>query len=369
LLALWTGLRYPEVGAVLFGPGFAFLVLWMFVAAFSAIYGSHRIGALREEALEAKSLGAYTLKRSLGSGGMGEVYLAEHRLLKRPCAIKLIRSSQSADPQAIRRFESEVQTTAHLTHPNTVEIYDFGHTEDGIFYYVMEYLPGLNLQELVDRFGPMPPGRVVYLLRQICSALSEAHGVGLVHRDIKPGNIFAAQRGGLCDVAKLLDFGLVKSVIREPESIRVTMEGTVLGSPLFAAPEHVTGEGETDPRTDIYSLGATAYFLLTGRPVFEGDRPLKVMFAHAHETPIPPSKLCGDVPTDLEQVVLRCLEKSPDARFPTAEALETALSRCGCTNDWTQVAARRWWANFDANRSDATRPRELAATTIMTVDA
>jgi serine/threonine protein kinase len=230
-----------------------------------------------------------------------------------------------------------------LTHANTVEIYDFGYTQDGTFYYAMEFLPGMDLQVLVDKTGPMPAARVVHFLQQVSSALGEAHRAGLIHRDIKPGNIFATERGGVLDVAKLLDFGLVKSLDTPDSSPEITIEGAVIGSPMYAPPERVLGESEPDARGDIYSLGATAYFLLTGRPVFRGDKVLKVLFAHANESPLPPSELRPDVPTDVEAVIMQCLAKNPDQRFQTAEELEAALQATTCSTEWTQQHAHESW--------------------------
>src|SRR5262245_47427849 len=212
LLVVGMMLAHPEVGAVMTGMNVMQLVLTMVVAAVAAVFGTHLINTLRREAFEAKQLGQYRLLEPLGRGGMGEVYLAEHRMLKRPCAVKLIRPEQAGDPRVLARFEREVQMTARLSHWNTVEIYDYGRTDDGTFYYVMEHLPGLSLEALVEQHGPLPAERVVHLLRQVCQALREAHSVGLIHRDVKPGNVFVAQRGGLYDVVKLLDFGLVKPV-------------------------------------------------------------------------------------------------------------------------------------------------------------
>jgi serine/threonine-protein kinase len=246
-----------------------YLAMYMAVAVAMATYGSHRIEVLRQEAFEARKLGQYQLKRRLGSGGMGEVYLAEHALLRRPCALKLIRPERAGDPQHLRRFEREVQATATLTHPSTVEIYDYGHAADGTFYYVMEYLPGLNLDELVKQHGPLPAARAIHLLRQVCGALAEAHAIGLVHRDIKPGNVLACQRGGRHDVAKLLDFGLVQTHTLAgggAEASRLTQTGAIAGTPAYMSPEQAAGKADLDARSDIYSLGAVAYFLLTGRP-------------------------------------------------------------------------------------------------------
>jgi serine/threonine-protein kinase len=278
---------------------------------------------------------------------MGEVYLAEHQLLKRPCAVKLIRPGPETGPKALERFEREVRLTATLSHPNTVEVFDYGRAEDGTYYYVMEYLPGLNLAELVECHGPLPAGRAVYLLRQVCGALREAHASGLLHRDIKPSNIFAARRGGMDDVAKLLDFGLVRPVTAREATL--SGEGQILGTPLFMSPEQATGGRKLDERSDIYSLGAVAYYLLTGRPPFEGEGGIAVLIAHARDPVIPPSRVRPDIPGDLERVVLRCLAKDAAGRFPDAEGLERALGECDCSAEWDQGKASRWWR--DPSRS------------------
>ena len=285
---------------------------------------------------------------------MGEVYLAEHQLLKRPCAVKLIRPGDATDPRALERFEREVRLTATLSHPNTVEIYDYGRAEDGTYYYVMEYLPGLSLAELVERHGPLPPGRVVYLLRQVCGALREAHAAGLIHRDIKPSNIFAARRGGMDDVAKLLDFGLVlpAATVR---AAHLSGEGQILGTPLFMSPEQATGGRELDERSDIYSLGAVAYYLLTGRPPFDGEDGIAVMIAHARDPVVPPSRVRAGIPEDLERVVLRCLAKDPAERFPDAESLERALARCACAAELGPGSGRPVVARTTAGPRRSTR--------------
>lgn len=319
------------------------MILMMIVGYGASVYGTYLINTLRREAYEAREFGQYKLKRLLGAGGMGEVYLAEHRLLKRPCAIKLIRAGKGDDPKALVRFEREVQAIAGLSHWNTVEIFDYGHTDAGTFYYVMEYLPGLSIGDLVERFGPMPPARVAYLLEQVCDGLREAHAIGLIHRDVKPGNIFAARRGGLDDVAKLLDFGLVKTTVGS-DSLHLTQDGTITGSPLFMAPEQATGDGEPDARADIYSLGCVAYFMLTGRPPFEGDKALKVLMAHANQPVPPPRELWPEIPIDLEEVVLRCLAKRPDDRYPSVTALAEALRQCESWGRWTRADAAGWWA-------------------------
>ncbi|MCE9605612.1 MAG: serine/threonine protein kinase [Planctomycetia bacterium] len=308
----------------------------------TSVYGTYLINSLRQEAFEAREFGQYKLKRLLGSGGMGEVYLAEHRFLKRPCALKLIRASKADDPRTLARFEREVQSIATLSHWNTVEIFDYGRTEDGTFYYVMEYLPGLSISDLIEQHGPLPPARVAYLLEQVCDALREAHNIGLVHRDVKPGNIFAAKRGGIYDVAKLLDFGLVKSA-DENEGMHLTLDGTITGSPLYMSPEQASGAGEPDARSDIYALGAVAYFMLTGHPPFESEKPLRVLFAHANDPVVPPSQLHSGIPADLEEVILRCLSKRPGDRYQSAMALRHALRECDCSGKWTRDDAARWW--------------------------
>jgi serine/threonine-protein kinase len=314
----------------------------MAVGAVPATMGVYTIGQLRRAAFEARQLGQYRLRQRLGGGGMGEVFLAEHQLMKRPCAIKVIRPDKAGDPKVLARFEREVQITAQLSHWNSIEIFDYGRTDDGTFFYVMEYLPGMSLDQLIERHGPQPASRVIYLLRQVCDALREAHGMGLIHRDIKPANIFAAQRGGQYDVAKLLDFGMVKPVVSGFDAAPLTQEGAITGSPLFMAPEQATGS-EPDARTDIYSTGAVAYQLLTGRPPFVADNPLKVLLAQVQQPPEPPSELNPQVPADLEEVVLRCLAKEPRDRYPDVVELAAALDNCSDAHRWTPEDAARWW--------------------------
>ena len=332
----------PQVAALATVYDLTGFTMVMGIAAVASLLGVDTIGSLRREAFEAKQLGQYRLKRQIGAGGMGEVYLAEHQWLKRPCVVKLIRPDRAGDPRLLARFQREVRATARLSHWNSVEIFDYGSTEDGTFYYVMEYLPGMSLAELVDRFGPLPPERAIHLLRQVCNALHEAHTMGLVHRDIKPGNIFAAQRGGIHDVAKLLDFGLVKPLL-EDHPMQLTTEGAITGSPLFMSPEQAAGESEADVRSDIYSLGAVGYYLLTGRPPFESDKPMKVLIAHIRQPVVPPTQHRPDVPADLEAVVLRCLEKAPEDRFPDVAALGAALDACETAGVWSHQHAAQWW--------------------------
>lgn len=319
------------------------------VAAVIATFASHTINTSRREAFKARRFGQYRLMEKLGAGGMGEVYKAEHMLLKRPCAIKLIRTDTATDAAAIARFEKEVKTTAQLTHWNTVEIYDYGRTDDGTFYYVMELLPGMSLEDLVHHHGPLPAERVVYLLKQICGALEEAHSVGLIHRDIKPANIFVSQRGGVFDVAKLLDFGLVKESSGGPDA---EAAGSFSGTPLFMSPEQALTYNEVDGRADLYSLGAVAYFLLTGKTPFTSHNVLELLAAHRNAAVLPPSQLKSSIPAELDSIVLRCLAKSPRDRFQTAEELRKALEQCSTTSAWDSDHARTWWQNL--------RPHPLA---------
>lgn len=324
------------------------------LGAVAASYGAHIINSLRVEAFKARQFGQYRLKEQIGAGGMGEVYLAEHCLLKRPCAIKLIRPGKQADPDAIARFEREVRTTAKLSHWNTIQIFDYGRTDDGTFYYVMEFLPGMSLADIVRQFGPMPPGRVIHLLRQTCQALREAHTTGLIHRDIKPANIFAAVIGGVCDVAKLLDFGLVKQTVPDRD-VQLSQDGAATGSPLYMSPEQATAASEPDARSDIYSLGATAYVLLTGRVPFEGKNPVQIMIAHARDPVIPPSQRRPGLPADLDAVVLRCLAKDPEQRYADISSLERALAACADAGTWTEADAERWWSEIVPNIENPAR--------------
>jgi serine/threonine-protein kinase len=335
--------------------------LKMALAAMIAIVGVQTINALRREAFVARQLGQYRLKKLLGSGGMGEVYLAEHEMMKRPCAVKVIRPEKAGDPQVLARFEREVRATAKLSHWNSIDIYDYGRTADGTFYYVMEFLPGHNLGELVEDYGPLPAARIVYLMRQVCDALAEAHGHGLIHRDIKPANIYCAYRGGMYDVAKLLDFGLAKPMA-ELTDAGLTQEGAITGSPLFMSPEQAKGD-ETDCRSDIYSLGALMYYMATGKPPFAYENPLKVMIAHSSEAPEAPRALNPDVSAELEEVILRAMEKQPDDRFQTVDELRAALDQIPLDSDWTSRLAADWWNNYGCPQRKAfcAEAMELAA--------
>lgn len=316
------------------------LLLWLGIGVAVAVYGSHKINVLQFEALQAKRLGQYVLKRLLGKGGMGEVHLAEHLLLRRPCAIKLIRP-ETVNVSTLRRFQREVQATAALTHPGVVEIYDFGHAADGTFYYVMEYLEGMNLDDLVRAHGPLPPARVIHLMRQLCAALREAHACGLVHRDVKPANIVLCERGRVFDVVKLLDFGLVREVF--PSEPGATQAGMVVGTPLYMSPEQAAGSFNVDARSDLYSLGLVAYFLLTGKNPFRRSTPREMLHAHLRDAPPALLQACPAAGPQLAAVIMRCLEKEPRDRYADVDSLERALAACPAAGVWTAEQAEDWW--------------------------
>jgi len=301
---------------------------------------------LTEAELKARQLGQYQLSEKIGSGGMGVVYKAHHALLRRETAIKLL-LPEKADPGAIARFEQEVRLTCRLTHPNTIQVFDYGHTPDGIFYYAMEYLDGLNLHELVHRYGAQPEERVVHILRQVCESLTEAHGVGLIHRDIKPANVFLCDRGGVPDIVKVLDFGLVKHVSAQPDQTLATEtpgDDGIVGTPNFIAPEAIKDCNQSDVRSDLYSLGALGYFLLTGKEVFDGDSIAELCRKHLHETPVPPGTRVGkSFELDLEALLMRCLEKDPAARPQSARELRQALAECRLAETWTPERRSTWW--------------------------
>jgi hypothetical protein len=310
------------------------------------LFIAHQHRALQKATLAAKQLGQYALEEKLGAGGMGTVYKARHAMLRRPTAVKLLDVDKMSDA-AIARFEREVQLTSALTHPNTVAVFDYGRTPEGIFYYAMEYLEGMNLDELVRRFGPLPEARVVFILRQVSGSLAEAHAGGLVHRDIKPANIFVTRRGGMQDFVKVLDFGLVKAV-DGPEKANVTSPNALMGTPLYLSPEAVNRPEAVDARTDVYALGAVGYFLLTGTPVFTGATVMEICIKHVKATPEPPSARLGKpVSPDLETLLLRCLAKAPSDRPADAGELLRELQTCVVDGTWTARDAVAWWAGLD----------------------
>lgn len=304
------------------------------------------VARLRREAqkaeIEARHLGQYVLDDKLGAGGMGVVYKAHHAMLRRPTAIKML-DVDRVDEEAVHRFEREVQITCQLNHPNTVAIYDYGRTPEGVFYYAMEFLAGINLQTLVTQYGPQSEGRVIHILKQVCGSLFEAHSQGLVHRDIKPANIMLDHRGGEPDVVKVLDFGLVKTV-HEGESSEKVSEDSLTGTPLYMAPESIQAPNSVDARSDLYAVGAVGYFLLTGKPVFEAASLAELCQQHIDALPIPPSQRLGRaVSTELEHIILSCLEKSRSRRPQTARDVAQLLAKCPTAQSWSMEEAEIWW--------------------------
>jgi hypothetical protein len=337
-----------QVGDVAY-PATLFNTVWWAIAVAMAAGFSQTIYGLRKAANDIRRLGQYTLEQKLGEGGMGVVYRASHAMLRRPTAIKLLHPDR-AGKDALTRFEREVQRTAMLTHPNTVTVFDYGRTTDGVFYYAMELLEGAALDEIIELDGPQPEERVIHLLEQAAASLAEAHDAGLIHRDVKPGNIMVVDRGGISDLVKVLDFGLVKDVgwrtdgraMSEPA---LTMADAITGTPLYIAPETVTAPQTVDARADLYALGAVGYWLLTGTHVFGGQSILEVCGHHLHSVPDPPSaRLGAPVALDLETVLLACLAKRPEDRPASAHVLRERLRACAAAGRWTNARAAQWWA-------------------------
>lgn len=317
--------------------------------------------SLRKSGLAARRLGQYVLTQEIGRGASGMVYCARHLLLRRPVAIKLL-SPDLTNETTAAEFEHEVQMTSQLTHPNTVAIYDYGRTPEGLFYYAMEFLSGINLDQLGKLYGPQPEGRVIHILRQVCGSLAEAHRVGLIHRDIKPANLVLTRRGGVCDLVKVLDFGLVKA--RHPGRPGPGA-GAVVGTPHFISPEAVTRPEAVDARSDLYSVGAVGYWLLTGRTLFESSDVDVILNQHAKVMPPTPSAMLrGTVSPDLERIIMACLAKAPEKRPPTAEALEEALAQCASAGSWNQRQAEKWWTSNPADTS-AVPPVRIAEKTVV----
>jgi serine/threonine-protein kinase len=319
-------------------------VIWGFATITCAVI-SWVIYGLRAEVREARRLGQYVLEEKLGEGGMGEVYRAHHGMMRRPSAIKLLRPDRAGEIN-LRRFEREVQLTARLTHPNTITIFDYGRTYDGVFYYAMELLDGATLQRVVAVDGAQPPGRVVRILTMMCGALTEAHGIGLIHRDIKPANIMLCTQGGERDVVKLLDFGLVKE-FEVDRDVKLTAASIVVGTPQYMAPESILAPDSVDARTDIYAVGAVAYYLLAGVDVFEGKSIVEVCSQHLHQEPMPLSARGLGIPAELDAVVLACLDKDPDRRPQSAAELRRRLEACAI-QPWDSARALAWWHEYQS---------------------
>jgi serine/threonine-protein kinase len=318
-------------------------------------YASARIMVtLGADVSRARELGSYRLIERLGQGGMGEVWRASHQLLAREAAIKFIRpeSMLLADTEAtrtmLRRFELEAKTTASLTSAHTIELYDYGVSDDGTFYYIMELLDGLDCDRLVRQFGALPPSRVVHLMAQICESLEEAHEKGLIHRDVKPANIYVCRSGVRCDFIKVLDFGLVTHQRHAAADVMLTPPEHTIGTPAFMAPEVAQGQ-EIDGRSDLYGLGCVAYWLVTGRQVFEGSGVLDVISKHLRVEPDPPSRHAPGVPRELEALILRCLEKSPERRPRNAREVARLLRSVPVQDPWDAEHAEAWWAEHIPN--------------------
>ncbi|MBS1120123.1 MAG: serine/threonine kinase [Deltaproteobacteria bacterium] len=334
------------------------------VAVLLATTGSRVIYGLRRQVNAAVQMGQYTLERKIGEGGMGAVYRAHHIMLRRPTAVKLLLPDRVGIDN-LERFEREVRHMSQLTHPNTVAVYDYGRSPDGVFYYAMEYLGGgIDLELLVRRHGQQPAGRVAHILIQVCGALQEAHQNNIIHRDIKPANIILCERGGMPDVAKVVDFGLVKEITSEAGN----SSQVILGTPAYVAPEAITAPDTIGATADLYALGAVGYYLLTGRRVFEGKTSIEICIQHVTATPTPPSKLPAiHVPPELEAILMRCLEKRPEARFASALEMATALRALPATNDWDESAAQHWWTEF-RRVDEETLAKSQTPTLTITVD-
>lgn len=333
------------------------------VAATIAVVLSRIVYQLNVEAGKGLEMGSYHLEKLLGRGGMGEVWRASHRLLARSAAIKLIRpdSPGSEARELVKRFELEAKATATLLSPHTVDIYDFGTTEDGSFYYVMELLDGFDLETLVNRFGAVPPERTISILVQACHSLAEAHQGGLIHRDVKPANIYVCRYGLEWDFVKLLDFGLVKNTGLPVERGRqLTAAGIVAGTPGFMPPEIGLGNPDVDWRADIYALGCVGYWLLTGKEVFDGGTPMQIVMDHIQKPPVPPSqRIQNEIPDALDEIILSCLQKDPNNRPQTMQDVSQSLRRVPLETPWTEERARHWWLAYGtATKEDAKGPAE-----------
>lgn len=318
----------------------ALLTGWALVSVIGSSTISKVVHGLHHKVRQAQQLGQYRLVSRLGQGGMGEVFLARHALLQRPTAVKLLRP-ELAGEDAIAAFEREVQATSQLSHPNTVAIYDYGRTPDGIFYYVMEYLPGIDLETLVRRHGALPAGRAIHVLRQVCASLAEAHDTGLIHRDVKAANVILCQRGGVPDVVKVVDFGLVRELDADPAD-----ERGVSGTPSYLAPEAISDPTSMDARTDLYAVGVLGYWLIAGQLPIEGQNATHVLSLQLFKEPEPLAQVAEQpVSAELEDALMRCLRKKPAERPRSIRALDRALARCPEVAAWSDEEARQWWEN------------------------
>jgi serine/threonine-protein kinase len=349
LIAHWRGLAVPTFTIIVWN------YLPNYVCALIAVIPSKIMVHLGRHVQRARELGSYRLVELIGQGGMGEVWRATHRMLARPAAIKLIKPEilgtpgKSDSAAVVQRFRREAEAASFLQSPHTIRLYDFGETRAGTFYFVMELLDGLDLETLVRQYGPIPPERVTYVLRQLCHSLGEAHERGMIHRDVKPANIFLCRMGREYDFVKVLDFGLVK--FDQDESIMDTIKAAAevtTGTPAYMAPEMANGES-VDRRADLYAVGCVAYWLLTGRLVFEAESALRMLIQHIQAQPLPPSERGGQaVPPALERLIMRCLEKDPARRPSSADEILAELDRVELDGAWDQPRARQWWESHVA---------------------
>lgn len=343
-VAVDSSLR-ESIGRVHIVTMFIDVAIWWTLVTIVCASITRIIHDLRREIRQEMRLGQYTLGEKLGEGGMGMVYRANHAMMRRPTAVKLL-PPEKAGEASLTRFEREVQQTARLTHPNTITIYDYGRTPEGIFFYAMELLDGASLEKVVELDGPQPPGRVVRVLEMVAGGLAEAHALGIIHRDIKPANIFLCRQGGELDIAKVLDFGLVK-VVEGQADPNVTNEGVATGTPHYMSPEALTDPDSIDGRSDLYALGAVGYYMLTGKPVFEGSI-VEILGHHLHTRPAPPSERLGrEVLPELEAVIMQCLAKKPEDRPDGAREIRERLAACFEIRRWRQADARAWWEKYD----------------------
>jgi tRNA A-37 threonylcarbamoyl transferase component Bud32 len=355
VLSLYLWLEHPGVRRVTQGTSIAeqisYSLINLIMGALFSVIAAHIIHSIRHTAATEKEMGRYRLQKRIGSGGMGEVWKAHHTLLARPAAIKLIRpevlNARSIEGKRIARtrFEREARATAALRSPHTVHLYDFGVTDNDVFYYVMEYLEGLDLETLVDMYGPLSSERTVFLLKQVAKSLSEAHEKGLVHRDIKPSNLHVSSLKSSADFVRVLDFGLVKKCAAKLEGeTKLTLEGSTTGTPAYMAPEVALGNQEVDSRSDIYSLGCVAYWMLTGLTVFEGKTPMETIVDHARTPPVAPSRRAElEIPSRVEELIMTCLEKDPDKRPPSMKVVHGVLEDCRLGKVWDEEHAIHWW--------------------------
>ena len=319
------------------------------ILAFVSMIVTKVLYNIRFDLNRAQRMGKYLIKGEIGRGGMGVVFEASHAFLARPTAIKVMGTEGENAKTAIARFEKEVKLSSSLNHPNTITIFDYGHCANHTFYYAMEMLEGMDLQKLIEKYGPLPSSRAVFIFKQVCGSLAEAHSKGIIHRDLKPSNVFITQRGGLYDFVKVLDFGLAKEFRKAHEEAEasqtgLTQAGALLGTPRYIAPESVHSQGQVDGRTDIYMLGAVAYWFLTGHPPFESTSSVDLLVDHVKTIPRRPSQISEiPIPDGMDSIVMKRLEKSPDDRFQTAGELAEALDPIPGLKPWTQQDAKQWW--------------------------